>query len=318
MHTLSRQAVAAIASRHRSLVAAALALMLFTTLVANGVAHAQPVGGFFVGGAPASTYTGPGDIVPNAAMWWGLRAYNKAFAVASSAAINVERASDSTTEDIHVLSSGALDIASAMAFAGTDAVCTGTISSTTLSITSCASGTLHVNDPISGAGVSPGTIISSIGTCGSGSGTCTLNIPSTVSSSETVTATVALSIMKFYDQTGSGNTQNAIQFSSAFQLVPNCLGALPCGVAVGRINTGYLATITAINQPLTLSYVAERTGTFTSASVAISTFQSGSQIVDQWNSTAKSPQSHRSRRREKRTSRLLVGENARRRVNMAA
>ena len=63
-----------------------------------------------------SGYAGPGDLVSGAAMWWGLRAYSKAMAVAGIPAINVRRASDNTTTDIVLLNNGNLDVATAATF----------------------------------------------------------------------------------------------------------------------------------------------------------------------------------------------------------
>jgi hypothetical protein len=71
---------------------------------------------------------------------------------------------------------------------GTDAICTGTISETTLSVTSCSFGTLHVNDTIAGTGIIQPAYITVIGSCASPPGTCTLNASQTVGAAETIPA----------------------------------------------------------------------------------------------------------------------------------
>lgn len=202
-----------------------------------------------------SGYTGPGDVVSGATVWYGLRAYNAAYATGSNNAVNVRRASDNTTTNIVILANGNLDTATAASFAGTDATCTGTISSTTLTISSCASGTLHVNDPISGTGINAPAYITAIGTCGAPPGTCTLNASQTVSVGETITAQVALFVATLYDQ--SGNGKNATQATTADQpqLLPACLssGTLPCIEFLGSATQRLVATITTVTQPYSAS-----------------------------------------------------------------
>jgi hypothetical protein len=63
--------------------------------------------------------------------------------------------------------------------------CTGSIAGTTLTITSCSSGTPHVSDALSGTGIAAGTIIMTLGTGSGGVGTYT----GTVNKSQTVAAT---------------------------------------------------------------------------------------------------------------------------------
>jgi hypothetical protein len=66
--------------------------------------------------APLTHFVGPGDIVSGAAAFYGLRAYNAAYATGSNKAINVRRASDNTTMDILILANGNLDVATATTF----------------------------------------------------------------------------------------------------------------------------------------------------------------------------------------------------------
>lgn len=60
-------------------------------------------------------YTGIGDITTYQG-YWGLRAYSSAQCTGSQKAINVRRASDNTTMDINILTTGFLDVATAAAF----------------------------------------------------------------------------------------------------------------------------------------------------------------------------------------------------------
>lgn len=170
------------------------------------------------------TYIGPGDVVSGATVFWGLRAYNAQAAGTQAAAIEVQRASDNTTMVVHVLPWGALNIAAANTFAGTDATCTGSISGTALSVSSCT-GTLHVNDTLTGAGIAQPSYITAIGTCASPPGTCTVNATQSVGS-ESITAQVSLSVPVIYDQTGHGF--NATPSTTSAVLLPSCLNGLPC------------------------------------------------------------------------------------------
>lgn len=57
-------------------------------------------------------YQGPGDIVTGAQAWWGLRAYNAAYATGSNPAIDIVKTSDgSASQTINILSDGTLDVA---------------------------------------------------------------------------------------------------------------------------------------------------------------------------------------------------------------
>ena len=66
--------------------------------------------------------------------------------------------------------------------------CVGTIATTTLTVASCSSGTLHVSDSLSGTGIAAGTVITALGTGLGGKGTYTVNLSQTVPST-TITAT---------------------------------------------------------------------------------------------------------------------------------
>ncbi len=82
------------------------------TALERGAAEAQL--GFVMG--PGTSYTGPGDLWSGAAGWWGLRAYNRATALAGANACQVKRNSDNAVLDIRVLATGGLDRVSLAAF----------------------------------------------------------------------------------------------------------------------------------------------------------------------------------------------------------
>src|ERR1017187_4230663 len=98
------------------------ALALF--LAFTGAASAQglwepqktPGGGGGGGGSCTGGYLGPGDTVASAASWWGLRAYNCAYASGSNFAITIRRASDNTTANVLILQTGVMDAVSAGTF----------------------------------------------------------------------------------------------------------------------------------------------------------------------------------------------------------
>lgn len=65
----------------------------------------------------ATGYQGPGDVVGSAFAWYGLRAYNAAYATGSNPAIDVcDPADVATTATINILATGALDEASLNTF----------------------------------------------------------------------------------------------------------------------------------------------------------------------------------------------------------
>ena len=66
------------------------------------------------GNGPAPSYSGPGDVVSGAAVWYGLRAYNAAYAAATGNIGIFRRSSDSTTcTGIASATTGGLDLTTA-------------------------------------------------------------------------------------------------------------------------------------------------------------------------------------------------------------
>ena len=207
-------------------------------------------------GKAASTYTGPGDIVSGATAWYGLRAYKASYATGSNNALNIRRTSDNSTENIVILSSGALDIATANSFAGTDATCTATISGTTLTCAS-ASSTPHRYSTITGSGITQPCYASSVGTFTGGAGTVT--VPSscgTVSVGVTATFQYGLFGTEAYDQSGNGNNVSQSTAADQPQLMPICQNSLPCLRSSGSPITLGPVTITTIAQPYSGSLVS--------------------------------------------------------------
>lgn len=215
------------------------------------------------GGGAASTYAGPGDVVTTGWLaWWGLRGFsNAAAAPGTQKAINVRRASDSSTTDIVILPTGALDIATLTAFQVVDATGTGAITGTTLTFTGG-----HIGDVVTGGTTLPGTIIVS-----GASPTWTVNLSQTVVSA-TLTLTWGMFITKWYDQSGTGNDVSQATTTKQAQIL--LTGGPSGGVSAkftGSASQGY-ATPGNIAFPTgSLSFVAIRTGNFTSIMPAVHT-----------------------------------------------
>ena len=89
-----------------------------TTTSSADVSLQSNIAGFYGTFQPASTgsYVGPGDLVSGATGWWGLRAYNNAYAAAQKGAAILQRASDNTTQTINVTTTGDLNVAAAQTF----------------------------------------------------------------------------------------------------------------------------------------------------------------------------------------------------------
>ena len=91
-------------------------------------------------------------------------------------------------------------------------------------------GTLGQNQQVTGSGIVGPTYITSIGTCASPPGTCTLQVWQAVGSPVTITASVGLSVTKFYDQSGANlvHRRHAISLQTTSGNPPiflsNCVG----------------------------------------------------------------------------------------------
>lgn len=62
--------------------------------------------------AVIAAYTGPGDVASGALGWWGLRAYNAAYATGSNPAIDLVDQAGANPITINILANGKLDVAS--------------------------------------------------------------------------------------------------------------------------------------------------------------------------------------------------------------
>ena len=236
-----------------------------------------------------STYLGPGNVKASADAWISCSfAYSGAYA--GGKACNVRRASDSTAQDINVLANGSFDTASYNTFVGTDATASCTVASTSAVCTG-ASATLHVNDPVTGTGLTQPCVV----TATNGTTTATINIAGTatscgtVSVAETFTFQVAGFVHTAYDQ--SGNTLDVTQTTNANQpqLLPQCLnaGTVPCIYTLRASSLSLSrASVTASAQPWTISAVTERVGSFTNTQSILSVGASTSNGILAWTSSA--------------------------------
>jgi hypothetical protein len=194
-------------------------LRLATLLVGIGIAciaagRAQ-IG--VVGGpgywAPAGVQL-PGDIASFDAWYSCTYAYSAAIAATGTQkGCDLRRGYDSATCSPLIGISGLVDLTVGTPCAGqtvtawrtgTNAVVTGSITTTTLTVTAVTSGTLAVGDHITGSGVTVRTHITTLGTGTGGTGTYTVS-PSQSVVAETITATpTMLFVSKLYDQPAGG------------------------------------------------------------------------------------------------------------------
>lgn len=218
---------------------------------------------------PAVAYQGPLDVVSGATAWYGLRAASASYAASLGNAINVRRASDNSTQNIAVTSSGALNIASANTFAGTDATASCTFATTTATCTG-ASSTPHVGSTITGSGVTEPCYVTAVGTFTGGAGTLTvsgnnsLSAPcGTIASAVSITLQYGLYVTEAYDQTG--NNYNASQSTAADQpqLLPICWSSLPCVSPTASSIYLSISSLPGSSVPYSYTALAERTGAFT-------------------------------------------------------
>lgn len=227
----------------------------------------------------AASYTGPIDVVASPTALYSLRAGSGAIAAAGTQTlVNIRRASDNVACDFLPAVNGNLGVTTATcnsstqggislaSFLGTDAVCTGSmVGTTTLTISTCSSGTLHVSDSIITSGVAAPFFITAIGTCASPPGTCTVNKSQTFAA-QAVTGQVAGFATKGYDQSGanfcSSAPCDATQATAGNQLevLPLCAnaGTLPCFLAVNNTQSLNFASIAPSATTMTISVVGNR------------------------------------------------------------
>ncbi len=254
---------------------------------------------------------GPGDVVPAATAWWGLRAYSSAYAAGGGLIGQFQRNSDNQKCDFASAVDGTFGLSvttasgcsSGQTYAqwALDATCTGTIAGTTLSCTG-ASGTPHVGSMLSGTGLSTAGVAASwqIVSCGAfvaGTGTCTVGAGTpAVGTPETITMAWPSLINLLYDQTGGGNTISNGSNNFKPVLFFPCFGSRPCVFFNGQANRPNLTALNGITiaQPYTISLVADRQtstaatqalfGTFTGATILLG-FSSSANLATQYAGT---------------------------------
>lgn len=241
-----------------------------------------------------AAYSGPGDIMASVATpWVGLRGYSNAVALTGTQkAVNLRRASDGVACDFLVATNGALGLSTAAcnsstqgglttaAFGGIDASCSGTIVGVTATLTGCSS-TPTPKDTLSGAGLSQPAWVVSCGSFTAGAGTCTLNAPQIVGTSEPLAFSVALFVPLWYDQSGANLCSGSVpcnlpQTTSGNQpqFLPNCGTGTgtPCIFTNGTTFFSKVTLAAATVQPVSYSTLAQRIGSLLSYNALISQY----------------------------------------------
>ena len=174
---------------------------------------------------------------------YSLRACTASYAASgTNLAIQVNhQASRVTTSNIKILTTGLLDVASLISFAGVDATCTSATASasTTVTLAGCSStpiigGVMTVTGTVSSGTFPQPVIILSVGTFTGGGGTVTVLCPNCTASPPTFVTTGvsledALYVQTVYDQSGNttlcaGSNCNLVQATNGSQpwIVPIC------------------------------------------------------------------------------------------------
>lgn len=240
--------------------------------------------------AAASSFQGPIDIVASPTVLYSLRAGSAAIAAAGTQTlVNIRRASDNVACDFLPALTGGFGITTSTCnsstqggvsygtFVGADATASCTIAGTAVACTG-ASATLHVNDPITGVGITNPCVV----TVTNGSTTATASLAGTatscgtVSVAETVTFQVAAFAPKIYDQTGGGHDAVQATAGNQPQFLPSCFGSKPCLLWLAGTNTNFASSaFTTVAQPYTFSDVSERVATFTGFNTVFATGPAG-------------------------------------------
>lgn len=148
---------------------------------------------------------------------------------------------DSTTQTATITSTAypiqldSTSITNGVVIRDTDAVVTGSIALTTLTVTAVTSGTLDIGQVITGTGVTAGTRIVGFGTGTGGAGTYTVDVSQTVSST-TITATKTTRI--YVDKPGVYN----FQFSAQFDKSSGGIGLVYIWARINGVNQSDSAT----------------------------------------------------------------------------
>lgn len=102
-----------------------------------------------------------------------------------------------------------------------DALCTGSIAGTVLTITAVQYGTIRVGSPVFGVGVATGTVVTALGSGTGGSGTYTVNTAQSVASGAIACGTTDMlmpaKMTVQLDVHGPGSSDNAVIITGAFR-----------------------------------------------------------------------------------------------------
>jgi hypothetical protein len=219
----------------------------------------------FVSTTARAAYVGPGDIKSGAVAWYSCSyAYNAAYSTGTNKGCRLFRSSDSTTEDIDILSSGEIDVATALSFC-THGTATATASGTTLTISTVLTGSISAGDQVIGTGVEPDTYIVS-----GSSSPYTIANSTGASQPSTGSITVTLTdcrVDEAYDQSGAlacGGVSCDVSVSTTRPYFSfDCLdGTVPCMSTRGDtsgVSLRSAANSASINQPFTFSVVYNNT-----------------------------------------------------------
>lgn len=223
----------------------------------------------------ASTYQGPLDVVASPTAFQALRAGSAAIAAAGTQTlVNIRRASDNVACDFLPALTGGFGVTTATCnsstqggvsystFVGSDGTASCTLAGTT-GVCTGATGTIHVNDPVTGVGLTqPCIVATASNTAPTIEIAGTTTSCGTVSVAETFTFQVAGFVAEWYDQ--SGNSANVTQATAGKQpqFASNCGNAIPCLIFNGA--QALAGSIASTSQPFTLSDVTSRVASFTS------------------------------------------------------
>jgi len=245
-----------------------------------------------------SAYVGPLDAAGvTAVATYCLRACSAANATGAVNVVNIRNGVTNSTYNIVALASGALDTATLISDLGTDTTCTSaTAAGTTSLVLSGCSGTNalpHAGDTFTGVAatgsITRGGYLASCGTFTGGAGTCTMNAAQTFTSSSLAFQPGAY-ITERYNQSGNGHNCSQATGSEQAQLM--LFGGGPSGTVPYELYSGAqycTATITNTAQPLTISWVGERTASFTTIQNVFNTNSSGTlEIRDAFSGSANS------------------------------
>lgn len=214
-------------------------------------------------------WTGIGDVQGSLNNYFGLDAATSALALAGTTkSCKLRRASDDTTQDFLILSSGIMDVAGAISFGGVHTTGNATSVGTSVALTGL-SGAAIAGDRIVGAGFL-GTYCKSVGAFAAGSQTVTTNTSQSIGVAEAVSLYWGLFGDTFYDQIGGQNiTQSTATLAAQPMWLPDGgpSSGIPCFEFQGTQRFTGPGAVNA-SQPITALVTAIRKANFTAFNVA--------------------------------------------------